>query len=155
MRGMWLQGLRWKGLNLRSGMDDQQKQAGMSPSAEADADHTGPNGSRETRELWRVAWQPLFAGLDWWWLCLGVWSYNWDFSLLISYNQGKQMLGLLMNEDGAGTNLRSPPCCWSARFLGNLGIQEDTVVEGTLSLTMDKDGDYLETSCTIQAKAGW
>lgn len=25
-------------------------------------------------------------------------------------------------------------------------------MEGTLSLTMDKDGDYLETSCTTQAK---
>ena len=64
------------------------------------------------------------------------------------------MLGLLMNEDGAGTNLRSPPCCRSARFLGNLGIQKDRVVEGTFSLTMDEDGDYLETSCITQAKVG-
>ena len=64
MRVMWLQGLRLKGLNLRSGVDDQQKQTGMSSSAEADADQTGPNGGRETRELWRVPWQPSFAGLD-------------------------------------------------------------------------------------------
>lgn len=49
--GCGFRGLAWKGLNLRSGVDDQQKQTGMSPSAEADADQTGSNGGRETREL--------------------------------------------------------------------------------------------------------